>query len=189
MKYPSQRRRPLSWLPSLRPSPDIREVDLLYSLPLTLFPYFAVNNQSLVDAAFRNRKPDASLSRRRAGPYPRFRSTVPSSSLGVVPGTRYLGECGQVIHEGAYLERQVCATDVDRVHVRLLVNMTNRKMTEDSFLIALVAEGTVINLYLQSGVKLCGVLEAFDLDTLFLRSMKLFPGQFNIAGGTAATVR
>ena len=49
--------------------------------------------------------------------------------------------------------------------------MTNRKVTEDSFLSALVAEGTVINLYLQSGVKLCGVLEAFDLDTLFLRSI------------------
>jgi sRNA-binding regulator protein Hfq len=48
---------------------------------------------------------------------------------------------------------------------------TNRKMTEHSFLSALVAEGTVINLYLQSGVKLCGVLEAFDMDTLFLRSI------------------
>jgi hypothetical protein len=28
-----------------------------------------------------------------------------------------LGECDQMIHEGAYLERQVRATDVDRVHV------------------------------------------------------------------------
>jgi RNA chaperone Hfq len=49
--------------------------------------------------------------------------------------------------------------------------MTNIKMTEDSFLSALVAEGTVINLFLKSGVKLCGVLEAFDMNALFLRSI------------------
>ena len=48
---------------------------------------------------------------------------------------------------------------------------TNRKMNEDSFLIALVAEGTVISLYLRSGVKLCGVLESFDTNTLYLRSI------------------
>ena len=49
--------------------------------------------------------------------------------------------------------------------------MTNKKMTEERFLTALVEEGIVINLYLQSGVKLCGVLDAFDIDTLFLRSI------------------
>ena len=49
--------------------------------------------------------------------------------------------------------------------------MTNGKMNEDSFLSALVAEGTVISLYLRSGVKLCGVLESFDTNTLYLRSI------------------
>jgi hypothetical protein len=38
----------------------------VHSLPLSLFSYSAVNNQSLVDAAFLDRKPDVSLNRRRA---------------------------------------------------------------------------------------------------------------------------
>ena len=96
VKSPSQRRPSLSWLPSLRPSTNIREVDLVHSFPVTLFLRRAVNNQSLVDAAFRYRKPES--------PYRRFRSTAASNRLCLVPRTRYLGECDQVIHEGAYLE-------------------------------------------------------------------------------------
>jgi RNA chaperone Hfq len=49
--------------------------------------------------------------------------------------------------------------------------VTNTKLDEDSFLNALVAERTVISLYLNSGVKLCGVLESFDRNTLYLRSI------------------
>jgi hypothetical protein len=59
VKSPSQRRPPLSWLPSLRPSTNIREIDLGRSFPVTLFLPRAVNNQYLVDAAFRHRKHDA----------------------------------------------------------------------------------------------------------------------------------
>jgi hypothetical protein len=49
--------------------------------------------------------------------------------------------------------------------------MTNGKMmTEQSFLSAHVAEKTILNAYLASGVKLSNlVLEAFDVDVLFLR--------------------
>jgi hypothetical protein len=66
VKSPSRRRRSFSWLPSLRPTTNIREVDLVQSLRLSLFPYSGVNNQSLVDAAFRDRKRDVSLNPRRA---------------------------------------------------------------------------------------------------------------------------
>jgi hypothetical protein len=38
----------------------------VHSLPVSLFSYSAVNNQSLVDAAFRGRKPNAPLNPRRA---------------------------------------------------------------------------------------------------------------------------
>src|ERR1700733_3695610 len=68
VKSPSQRRRSFSWLPSLRPSTNIREVYLVQSLRLSLFPHSGANNQSLVDAAFRGRKPDASLNPGRAAP-------------------------------------------------------------------------------------------------------------------------
>jgi sRNA-binding regulator protein Hfq len=49
--------------------------------------------------------------------------------------------------------------------------MTSIKMTEHGFLSAHVAEKTILNAYLASGVKLSNVvLEAFDIDVLFLRS-------------------
>ena len=57
---------------SCRDGPPRRdETQVLEACPYTLlqpslFPYSAVNNQSLVDAAFRGRKPDASLNPRRA---------------------------------------------------------------------------------------------------------------------------
>jgi RNA chaperone Hfq len=47
----------------------------------------------------------------------------------------------------------------------------NGKTTEDSFLIALVEEGTVISVFLNSGIQLRGVLESFDSKTLHLRSI------------------
>jgi hypothetical protein len=43
---------------SSQPSANIREVDLVNSFPITVFLRPAVNNRSLVDAAFRYRKPD-----------------------------------------------------------------------------------------------------------------------------------
>lgn len=49
---------------------------------------------------------------------------------------------------------------------------TIRKMTEHGFLSAHVAQKTILNAYLASGVKLSNVvLEAFDIDVLFLRSI------------------
>jgi sRNA-binding regulator protein Hfq len=50
--------------------------------------------------------------------------------------------------------------------------MTSREMTEHGFLSAHVAKKTILNAYLASGVKLSNVvLEAFDIDVLFLRSI------------------
>jgi sRNA-binding regulator protein Hfq len=53
-----------------------------------------------------------------------------------------------------------------------MTDTPNRKMREDDFLTALVAQRTVIALYLRTGVKIRDVvLEGFDVDTLFLRSI------------------
>src|ERR1700678_955255 len=60
-KPPSRRRRSFSWLPSLRPGTNFREVDAVHSFQITVFLRAPVNNQSLVDAAFRYRKLDSSL--------------------------------------------------------------------------------------------------------------------------------
>jgi sRNA-binding regulator protein Hfq len=46
-----------------------------------------------------------------------------------------------------------------------------KKMSEDSFLDALVAEGKQVNCYLHSGTKLTGILDGHDVDILFLRSI------------------
>jgi sRNA-binding regulator protein Hfq len=46
-----------------------------------------------------------------------------------------------------------------------------KKMTENSYLDALVAEGKQVNCYLHSGTKLTGVLDGHDVETLFLRSI------------------
>jgi sRNA-binding regulator protein Hfq len=46
-----------------------------------------------------------------------------------------------------------------------------KKMTENSFLDALVAEGKQVNCYLHSGTKLTGILDGHDIETLFLRSI------------------
>ena len=59
VKSPSQRRPSLSWLPSLRPITNIREVDFVHSFSFTVFLRPVVNNRSLVDAAFRYRKLDS----------------------------------------------------------------------------------------------------------------------------------
>ena len=48
--------------------------------------------------------------------------------------------------------------------------MTKIKLTEDSFLTAHMAEMTVLNLFLTSGVRLSAVvLQSFDLDAIFVR--------------------
>jgi sRNA-binding regulator protein Hfq len=45
------------------------------------------------------------------------------------------------------------------------------KMTENSFLDALVAEGKQVNCYLHSGTKLTGILNGYDIDILFLKAI------------------
>jgi hypothetical protein len=83
VKPPSQRRRSFSWLPSPCPSTNIREIDLVRSCPITVFPGPAVNNQALVDAAFRYRKPGSTLNPRRevhAGVSDRLRPQAGSAS-------------------------------------------------------------------------------------------------------------
>jgi len=46
-----------------------------------------------------------------------------------------------------------------------------KKMTENSFLDALVADGRQLNCYLHSGIKLAGILVGHDIDILLLRSI------------------